>query len=176
MKKRRLTIRVGPLGLSLAAAALTAVALAAVSVADNGGGNDSGTGKGGEDAQMFRAPAPPGGGAGVFFHDRLSEADRQKMEEFRQCMEDNGAPGPPEPGEFDPSNPPKPPSEADQRKLKSAWEACRDKLPEELQNADPPQVHVAPCGPHPGAPGTEERGNREKQSDASGGSSSGSTT
>jgi hypothetical protein len=91
-------------------------------------------------------------------------------------MEDNGAPGPPDPGEFDPSNPPKPPSEADQEKLKSAWEACRDKLPEELQKAGPPQVRVAPCGPHLGAPGTEERGNRENQSDASGGSSSGSTT
>src|SRR5690242_16391133 len=115
--------------MSLAAAAVTAVAFAAVSLADGG---SSGNG-GGTSNQTFEAPAPPGGGVGIAtFRANLSEADRQKMEEFRQCMQDNGAPAPPEPGKFDPSNPPKPPSAADQEKLQKAWEACKDKLPADM--------------------------------------------
>jgi hypothetical protein len=174
MKKRRFTIRVGPIGLSLAAAAVTAAAFAAISLADNGsdggGSNDNGP-------QTFRAPGPPGGGPGVMmFKPNLSAEDRQKLEDFRTCMEDNGAPAPPDPGEFDPSNPPKPPSEADQEKLQKAFEACKDKLPADMQNAGPPQLHVGGCAAPPGAPGTEERGKKENQSDNSGTSSSGATT
>src|SRR5215204_210594 len=119
-RKHRISIRLGPLGLSLLAAGITAVGVAAVSMADTGSsGND------GKDTQTFSMPAPPGGGAGVMsFHGpNLSAADRQKMEDFRKCMEDNGAPGPPDPSDIDPSNPPKPPSAADQEKIQKAYEA-----------------------------------------------------
>jgi hypothetical protein len=162
MRKRSLTIRLGPLGLSLAAAALTAIGFAAVSLADSGGGSSSG----GRDTQTFTAPGPPGGGARVMFRDKLSEADRQKLEDFRRCMEDNGAPAPPEPGEIDPSRkPPAPPSKADQEKIQKAWEACKDELPEEMQDAGPPQVHAFGCGPPPGAPGAAgtERGSKQNR-------------
>ena len=93
-RKRGLTIRLGPLGLSLLAAGITAIGVAAVSLADSGSGNASN----GSGNQTFQAPAP-GGGAGVMtFHGpNLSAADQQKMEDFRKCMEDNGAPGPPDP-------------------------------------------------------------------------------
>jgi hypothetical protein len=174
-KRRKFTISVGPLGMSLVAAALTAAAFAAISVADSGGG--SGSGNSGRDEQIFRAPAPPGGGPGVFFHDNLSEADRQKLEDFRQCMDDNGAPTPPEPGEIDPSDgPPKPPSAEDREKLREAFEACKDKLPEDLQKAGPPQLHFRGCEPGDAAPGTEERGENENQSNDSGTSSSGASS
>jgi hypothetical protein len=174
MKKRSFTIRTGPLAMSLAAAALTAVAFAAISVADNGGGSDN-TGK---DEHTFSAPAPPpGGGPGVFFHDNLSDTDRQKLEDFRQCMEENGAPGPPDPGEIDPGDgPPKPPSAEDREKLREAFEACKDKAPGALRKAGPPQLHFRGCEPGDAAPGTEERGKNENQSDGSGGSSGGSTS
>lgn len=175
MKKRSFTIRVGPLAMSLAAAALTAVAFAAISVADNGGGTDSRDGSDGRDEHIFQAPAPPGGGPGAMFRDNLSEADRRKLEDFRQCMEDSGAPGPPEPREIDPSDgPPKPPSAEDREKLREAFEACKDQLPEDMRNAGPPQLHFRGCAPGDAAPGTEERGERENQSDDAGTSSSGS--
>ena len=171
---RGFTVRIGPLAMSLAAAAVTAVAFAAVSLADNGSGGDSS----GSETQTFQAPAPPGGGAGVmFFRDNLSDADKQKLEDFRDCMEENGAPGPPEPGEIDPSDgPPKPPSGADQEKIEKAWEACKDKLPEDMQNAGPPHLRAAGCAP-PGAPG-DEQGNKQNQdqSNDSGTSSSGSNS
>jgi hypothetical protein len=174
MKKRNFTIRVGPLAMSLAAAALTAVAFAAISLADSGGG--SGSGSDGRDEHIFRA-GPPGGAPGVMFRDELSEADRQKMEDFSECMEDNGAPAPPDPGEIDPSDgPPKPPSAEDRQKLREAWEACKDELPEELQKAGPPMLHFEGCEPGRAAPGTEERGERENQGDDSGTSSSGSAS
>jgi hypothetical protein len=172
-RPRRYTIRIGPLGLSLAAAAVTAAALAAISLADSGGSS-------GKDAttQSYAAPAP-GGGVGVMsFRANLSAADQQKLDDFRKCMEDNGAPGPPDPGHFDPSNPPKPPSAADQEKLKKAWEACKDKLPEDMQNAGPPQLHFGGCAPPPGAPGTDQKGNNQNQdqSNDSGTSSGGSNS
>ena len=85
--KKTFTVRIGPVALSLVAAALTAIAFAAISVADSG--NSSGGGKG---VQNSRGPARPGG-PGVMFRDNLSAADKQKMEDFRQCMQDNGAPG-----------------------------------------------------------------------------------
>jgi hypothetical protein len=148
-RKRRFTIRLGPLGLSLLAAGITAVGLAAVSLADDGSnGSGSGSNSG---TQTFQAPAP-GGGVGVmsFRGPNLSAADQKKMDEFRQCMQDNGAPAPPDPSKIDPTNPPKPPSQSDQEKLQKAWEACKDKMPEQLQNAGPPRV--GQCGPPPGAP------------------------
>jgi hypothetical protein len=169
MKKRKgITIRLGPLGLSLLAAAITAVGVAAVSMAD------SGTTSNDNAKRTFSMPAPPPGAAGatVFRGPNLSEADQQKMEDFRKCMEDNGAPGPPDPSDIDPSNPPKPPSAADQEKIQKAYEACKDKLPEDMQNAGPPAIGTFKCGPPPGAPG--EKGQNQDQSNDSGTSSSGS--
>jgi hypothetical protein len=170
-KKREVTIRLGRLGLSLLAAGITAVGVAAVSLAaDNGGDTKSNDGA----VETFQAPAGPGGGVGVMsFHGpNLSDADRQKMEDFRQCMEDNGAPGPPDPSEIDPSNPPKPPTKADQENLQKAYGVCKDKLPEDMQNAGPPQIGTFKCGPPPGAPG--QPGQQQDQSNDSGTSSSGS--
>jgi hypothetical protein len=174
MKKRKgFPIRGGPLGMSLAAAALTAVAFAAVSLADSGSSDGSGNEE--PDFHVFRAPAP--GGPGEVFRDDLSEADQQKLEDFRQCIEDSGAPAPPGPSEIDPSGrPPKPPSEEDIEKLRQAWEACQDKLPEGLQKAGPPMLHFEGCEPGRDDPGNEEPGEREDQSDDSGTSSSGATT
>jgi hypothetical protein len=171
--KRGITIRVGPLGLSLLAAGITAVGVAAVSLADSGSSGDSGSGGGG--AQTL--PAPPGGGPRMLFRDNLSAADRQKLEDFRKCMEDNGAPGPPDPA-IDPSQgPPKPPSAADREKMQKAYEACKSKLPEKLQNAGPPGAGFQ-CGPPPGAPPqqgqSQEQGQNKNQSDQSSTQSSGS--
>jgi hypothetical protein len=167
-EKRGLTIRLGPLGLSLLAAGVTAVGVAAVSLADSGSGNESN----GSGNQTFQAPAP-GGGVGVmsFRGPNLSAADQQKMDDFRRCMEDNGGPGPST--HIDPSDgPPKPPSAADREKLQKAYEACKDKLPEDMQNAGPPEIGTFKCGPPPGAPG--EKGTNKDQSNDSGTSSSGS--
>ncbi len=151
-KKRRrgITIRLGPLGLSLLAAAITAVGLAAVSLADSGSGSGSS-----KSNQTFEMHAPPPGAAGavVFGGANLSDADRQKMEDFRKCMEDNGAPGPPT--HIDPSDgPPKPPSAADREKLQKAYEACKDKLPEDLQKAGPPGIGYVQVRTATGTAGT----------------------
>jgi len=140
-KKRSITIRLGPLGLSLLAAGITAVAFAAVSLAANGGGGTT---------TQRAVPAPPPGAGDVIMHraPMLSAADQKKMQEFQQCMQDNGAPAPPR---LDPnSGPPKPPSADDQQRIQKAYEACKDKLPSGLQNAGPP--HIGVCGPPPGAP------------------------
>jgi hypothetical protein len=173
-ERRRFTFSVGPLGLSLLAAALTAAAVAAVAVADSG----SSSGSSGSDERgfhVFRAPGP--GGAIEMFRDNLSDADRQQLEDFRQCMEDNGAPALPDPGEIEPSEgPPKPPSAEDRDKLRKAWESCKDQLPEELQKAGPPMLHFGACEPGSDDPGEEERGQRENQSDDSSTSSTGATT
>ncbi|MGA9635806.1 MAG: hypothetical protein WBQ41_11280 [Solirubrobacterales bacterium] len=170
--KKTFTVRIGPVALSLVAAAITAIAFAAISVADSG--NSSGGGKG---VQNSRGPARPGG-PGVMFRDNLSAADKQKMEDFRQCMQDNGAPGPPDRSKVGPSDgPPKPPSKADREKVQKAYEACKDKLPEGMQMAGPPRIHRFRCGPPPGAPpkGTEQ-GQNQNQSNNSGTSSSGSSS
>src|SRR5215470_6595794 len=155
-KKRGITIRFGPLGLSLLAAGITAIGVAAVSFADNGGSNGgSGSGNGGSGGtQTFQMPAPPGGAPGAtIMRDNLSSEDRQKLEDFRKCMEDNGAPAPPDPSKIDPSDgPPKPPSAADREKAQKAYEACKSKLPEKLQNGGPPGIGMFQCGPPPGAP------------------------
>jgi hypothetical protein len=97
------------------------------------------------------------------------------MEDFRKCMEENGAPAPPDPSNIDPSNPPKPPSAADQEKIQKAYEACKDKLPEAMQNAGPPRIGTFKCGPPPGHPG-QEKGQNQDQSNDSGTSSSGSNS
>jgi len=180
-RKRSITIRFGPLGLSLLAAGITAVGFAAVSLADNGSSGGSGSSGNGSGART-QMPAPPGGAPGVAFADpNLSAADRQKLEDFRTCMEDNGAPGPPDPSKIDPSDgPPKPPSAADGEKLQKAFEACRAKLPDRLQNAGPPGIGTFHCGPPPGAPPqqgqNQEPGQNQNQSNQSGTQSSGSTS
>ena len=173
MKKRGITFRLGPLGLSLLAAGITAVGVAAVSFADSGSG---GSGNGGGSAQTL--PAPPGGGPRMLFRDDLSAADRQKLEDFRKCMEDNGAPAPPDPGQIDRSQgPPKPPSAADREKADKAYEACKPKLPEKLQNGAAPGVGFQ-CGPPPGAPPqqgqSQQQGSNKNQSSQSSTQSSGS--
>ena len=105
----------------------------------------------------------------------LSAADQKKMEEFRQCMQDNGAPTPPDPSNIDPSKgPPKPPSAADQEKIQKAYEACKGKLPAGMQNAGPPRVGT--CGPPPGAPSQPGKQQNQDQSNQSGTSSSGSSS
>jgi hypothetical protein len=175
-RKRRITIRFGPLGLSLLAAGITAVGFAAVSLADNGGSNSGGSSPNGGGTRTFEMPAPPGGAAGVAFADpNLSAEDRQKLEDFRKCMEDNGAPGPPDPSKIDPSQgPPKPPSAADREELQKAFEACKAKLPEKLRDAGPPHIGTFHCGPPPGdAP---KQGQNQNQSNQSGTQSSGSTS
>src|SRR4051812_16151429 len=174
-RKRGLTIRLGPLGLSLLAAAITAVGLAAVSLADSG--SDSGKASNGSGSVTFSAPGPGGGvGVTVFRGPNLSAADQQKMEDFRKCMEDNGAPGPPDPSDIDPRNPPKPPSAADREAIQKAYESCKDKLPSDMQNAGPPGIATFKCGPPPaGAPGAE-KGTNQDQSNDSGTSKSGSSS
>ena len=124
----------------------------------------------------FSAPAP-GGGAGVrtFRGPNLSAADQKKMEEFRQCMQDDGAPAPPDPSNIDPSKgPPKPPSAADREKIQKAYEACKDKLPAGMQNAGPPRIGT--CGPPPGVPSQPGKQQNQDQSNQSGTSSSGSSS
>jgi len=104
----------------------------------------------------------------------LSAADQKKMDEFRQCMQDNGAPGPPDPSNIDPSNgPPKPPSAADREKIQKAFEACKDKLPSGMQ-AGPPRIGT--CGPPPGVPAQPGKQQNQDQSNQSGTSSSGSSS
>ena len=165
-KKRRITIRFGPLCLSLLAAGITAVGLAAISLADSGGDGGSGNGP-----RTFEMPAPPGAKAGVtIMGPDLSAEDRQKMDDFRKCMEDNGAPAPPDPGEIDPSSgPPKPPSAEDRQKLEKAYEACKEELPADLQKAGPPEIGAFHCGP---APDERQQGQNQDQSNDSGTQSS----
>ncbi len=177
-KKRGLTIRLGPLGLSLLAACITAVGVAAVSMAADGG---SSSGSSGNSSGSATVPGPPpGGGPGVmtFRAPNLSAADRQKMEDFRKCMEDNGAPAPPDPSNIDPSNPPKPPSAADRDKVQKAYEACKDKLPTDMQHAGPLGIGTFKCGPPPGAPPLQgqQKNQNQDQSNNSGISSSGSNS
>ena len=135
--------------LPLAAAALTAVAFAAVSVAQNG---DSDKGK---EQGPDVAIASPGGPPMMF--ERLSEEDRNALEEFRSCLEDQGVEAPPEPPRLDEEErdgEPRifkhrvdPPSEEERTKMEEAFQACEDKLPEGAR-----QIGPHPCGPPPGAP------------------------
>jgi hypothetical protein len=147
---RSLRRRVGPVGLSLVAAALTAVAFAAVSVAKD----DSGSGQKGAPGAPQAAP----GGPPLGFELNLSDEDKQKLEDFRQCMSDQGVeppPAPPKPGEdrtF--KRRLKPPSEEERQKMDDAFEACKDKLPEGAQGMGP----GGPCGPPPGPPPGQQQG------------------
>ena len=136
--------RVGPVGLSVAAAALTAVAFAAVSVAqdDSKGKTDEA-----DRGAFFEHHVAPGGPP------ELSAEDKKAMEEFRSCMEENGAdlPEPPDPSDFENGQrpkPPEPPSEADREAMEKALEACTDKLPEGAAFGIGPG---GPCGPPRGA-------------------------
>jgi hypothetical protein len=132
--------KIKPVTLSVAAAALTAVAFAAVSVAKDDGSKGEGARAGdGGPAFEHRIGPPP--------IEDLSDEERQALEAFKQCMEDNGAPAPPEPGDFENGERPEPPSEADREKIHKALEACEDKLPEGVRHFGPP------CGPRPGADG-----------------------
>jgi hypothetical protein len=131
------------LWLPLAAAALTAAALAAVSVAQDGGSNESR-----DDGDALRGGPP--------LAEELSDEDRQALEEFRSCMEDQGVeppPRPPGPGEGGQGNFElriEPPSEEERAKIDEAFKACEDKLPEGARQLGP-----HPCGPPPGAPDGE---------------------
>jgi hypothetical protein len=135
--------RMGPVGLSLLAAALTAAAFAAVSVAakDDSGNSNKDQGNGARSSEQ--APGPP----------QLSEEDEGKLEEYRQCMEDKGV-SLPDPEEMrngqESGERPEPPTKAELKKMQAAQEACQDKLPEGVQ-AGPGGPGGPGCGP--GGPG-----------------------
>jgi len=149
--------RVGPVGLSLTAAAVTAVAFAAISMAasDGGGKAEKGLQQGSGPEAGLTPPEPPA----------LSEGDEAKLEEFRSCMEENGAEPPPDPGEIRErvrnGEPPDPPSEAEREKMRTAFEACEDKLPEGVH------MFVGPGGPGcgPGGPPPARKESGEGQGD-----------
>ena len=144
--------RLGPAGLSVAAAALTAIAFAAVSVAAE---DDKKSDQGEGDRAEFQHLAPPD----------LSAEDREALESFRQCMEDQGVEGPPSPPELGEGEDGEdgeersfhrrlePPSEEERAKIEKALEACEDKLPEGM----PGPHFCGPGGPGPGGPEGEGR-------------------
>jgi hypothetical protein len=154
MKKMRsgaIVRRLGPVGLSLVAAGITAAGFAAISVAakdDKGGGST-------EAGVHMVGPGPHG----EAFED-LSAEDRQKLEDFRQCMSEQGA-EPPERPRFDPDNPPEPPSREEIEGIQKAHEACKEKLPESLQDMPGPSVRLHGCGPGGPPPARSERGENE---------------
>jgi hypothetical protein len=151
--------RLGPVGLSLAAAAITAAGLAAYSVAadDN---------KDGGSIDVAGAAAPGGPEIMLRAHG-VSEEDEQKLENFRQCMEDQGLPAPPRFREGE--DPPEPPSgeefEQMRERLEQAHGACKDELPERLRELPPPPFGLGhrPCGPPSGLRDgdSDESGNGE---------------
>lgn len=182
MKRISGTVRrkMGPVGLSLVAAALTATAFAGVSVAQDDSGNSAGKKQGSGDVTRAHGPGGP-----PMLQEQLSDEDRQALEEFRQCMEDNGAPAPPErpePGSFDEDNPPErpdPPSEEDRAAIEKAAEACEDKLPEGVRGFGPGGHGGPGCGPPPNGtpPSTApDQGDSGEQQAAPQGSSSGSAS
>jgi hypothetical protein len=158
MKKKGRTIvrRLGPVGLSVAAAAITAAGFAAISLAakEENGDRSNGDRSNGEAGARVMIH-PPGGPL-----ENLSDEDRQKLEDFRQCMSEHGA-EPPGPPRFDSDNPPEPPSRAELEKIRpsreemerirKAHEACKDKLPEDLQDMPGPigGLHCEAGGPPP---------------------------
>ena len=154
MKKMRsgaIVRRLGPVGLSLVAAGITAAGFAAISVAakdDNGGGTNGG----GDRMQLHGAPGGP--------LEDLSEEDRQKLEDFRECMSEQGA-EPPERLKFDPDNPPEPPSREEIERIRKAHEACKEKLPEDLQDMPGPSIRLHGCGPGGPPPARKESGENE---------------
>jgi hypothetical protein len=153
---KKMKRRVGPVSLSLAAAALTAVALAAVSFAAKDDGSKQGNG---DVVRPGPGGGPSGGGPpGAGFRMELSEEDREALEEFRSCMSDEGVDlpePPPEPGsegsdgergERRSEHRLKPPSDEERAKMEEAFEACKDKLPEGAGQMG------RPCGPPHGGP------------------------
>jgi hypothetical protein len=166
MKRKRsgaIVERLGPIGLSLVAAAITAAGFAAISLAangDDGNGNDRRSKEPG--LHIATGPAGPLG-------ENLSDEDRQKLEDFRACLEEQGV-EPPAPPRFDGDNPPEPPSrkemEAMREEMSKAHEACKDKLPEDLQDVPGPigGVHCE-AGPPPARRerGGENQGESESQ-------------
>jgi hypothetical protein len=154
MKKMRsgaIVRRLGPVGLSLVAAGITAAGFAAISVAakdDKGGGSR-------EAGVHMVGPGPHGEG-----FENLSEEDRQKLEDFRECMSEQGA-EPPERPRFDPDNPPEPPSREEIERIQKAHEACKEKLPESLQDMPGPSVRLHGCAPGGPPPARSERGENE---------------
>jgi hypothetical protein len=165
MKKMRsgaVVRRLGPLGLSLVAAAITAAGFAAISVAakdDNGGGSNGGGERG--ERMLFHA-GPPGDPL-----EDLSAEDRQKLEDFRACMSEQGA-EPPDRLKFDPENPPEPPSREEIERIRKAHEACKDKLPEDLQDMPGPSVRAFGCGPGGPPPARSERGENQGENQSQG--------
>jgi len=160
--------RVGPLGLSLLAAALTAVAFAAISVAQDDG-KEQGNARNG-DVERADHPGPPP------MMDELSAEDQAALEDFRSCMEDNGAPAPPKPP--DPSNGDtfnrriKPPSEEERAKIDKAYEACKDKLPEGVRAFGPGGPGGPGCGPGGPPPGPPPGAESNRGDQGEGGNSS----
>jgi hypothetical protein len=155
MKRKRsgaIVKRLGPIGLSLVAAAITVAAKD-----DNGKSAGNGGGDRGE-AGFHIAVGPPGP-----LGENLSDEDRQKLEDFRQCLTEQGV-EPPERPKFDPDNPqpPEPPSREEIEQMRKAHEACKDKLPEDLQDIPGPIVGHG-CGPGGPPPARKESG--EGQSD-----------
>jgi hypothetical protein len=155
--------RLGPIGLSLVAAAITAAGFAAISLAAK---DDSGTGNRGDSDErgLHVAIGPPGP-----LGENLSAEDRQKLEDFRACLEEQGV-EPPKPPRFDRDNPPEPPSreemEAMRAEMEKAHEACKDKLPEDLQDVPGPigGVHCEAGGPPPARrEGGENQGENQSQ-------------
>jgi hypothetical protein len=133
----------------LAAAAVTAAAFAAVSVAqddDKSGGEPKG--------DVFLHRAGP----------ELSDEQRAKIEEFRSCMEENGAPAPPEPPTRDELEsgempaPPEPPTAEQRESIEKALKACEDLEPEGFEMHIGPGGPGVPCGPPPGEHGERRDG------------------
>ena len=60
---------------------------------------------------------------------------------------------------------------ADREKLQKSFEACKGKLPEELQKAGPPEIGSVHCGPPPGEAPKQD----QNQSDQLGTHSSGTS-
>lgn len=136
-----ISARFRPIGLSLLAAALTAIAFAAVSVAKDDG-EDGGEGGG----DRFEMRVPPPGVAPML--EGLSGQERDQLEAFRRCMQDEGAPAPPR---FRPGDgPPQPPSDEEIERIREAHEACEGELPEQLRERGFPRFGHGPCGPSPG--------------------------
>ncbi len=168
MKRKRsgaIVRRLGPIGLSLAAAAITAAGFAAISLAAKDDNGNAGSGGGSREASVHIAVGPPGP-----LGENLSEEDRQKLEDFRACLEEQGV-EPPERPRFDPENPPEPPSREEMERMREemnkAHEACKDKLPEDLQDVPGP-IGGPGCGPGGPPPALRERGENEGDNQSQG--------
>jgi hypothetical protein len=153
--------RLGPIGLSLVAAGITAAGFAAISLAAKD--NSVSVSGGPRESSVHIAIGPPGP-----LGENLSDEDRQKLEDFRQCLSEQGA-EPPEPPTFDPGNPPEPPSRAEIEEMRKAHEACADKLPEDLQDIPGPSLNVGPgCGPGGPPPARKESGENQGDNQSQG--------